>query len=211
MAPSPRRSQRRAERRELAHQHVGHGGEEDHRAAARPLPPRAPRRRARHRHRRRTERYRRRGVRRRNSCRRAPRERHGCRAPHSGREVARGRFPDYLARHGEPKTPADLHRHACINWRFPGSGRIDRWQFEKKGKKLNMAVEGPLISNHQDIVVEGPCRASDSLRLRRRSRQRGDGARAAQARAGRLVADESRPLPLLFESPPCSTCAARLH
>jgi len=63
--------------------------------------------------------------------------------------------PDYLARHGEPRTPVDLHRHACINWRFPGSGRIYRWEFEKKGKKLEVAVEGPLISNHQDVVVEG--------------------------------------------------------
>jgi DNA-binding transcriptional LysR family regulator len=63
--------------------------------------------------------------------------------------------PDYLSRRGEPKTPADLHRHACINWRFPGSGRIYRWVFEKKGKKLEMAVEGPLISNHQDVVIEG--------------------------------------------------------
>ncbi len=63
--------------------------------------------------------------------------------------------PDYLSRRGEPKTPADLHRHACINWRFPGSGRIYHWQFERKRKKLEMAVEGPLISNHQDIVLEG--------------------------------------------------------
>jgi DNA-binding transcriptional LysR family regulator len=63
--------------------------------------------------------------------------------------------PDYLSRRGEPSTPADLHRHACINWRFPGSGSIYRWQFEKRGKKLEMAVEGPLISNHQDVVVEG--------------------------------------------------------
>jgi DNA-binding transcriptional LysR family regulator len=63
--------------------------------------------------------------------------------------------PDYLSRCGEPSTPADLHRHACINWRFPGSGRIYRWQFEKRGKKLEMAVEGPLISNHQDVVIEG--------------------------------------------------------
>jgi len=63
--------------------------------------------------------------------------------------------PDYLSRCGEPRTPADLHRHACINWRFPGSGRIYRWQFEKRGKSLEMAVEGPLISNHQDIVIEG--------------------------------------------------------
>jgi len=63
--------------------------------------------------------------------------------------------PDYLSRRGEPKTPADLHRHACINWRFPGSGRIYRWGFEKKGKKFEMAVEGPLISNYQDVVIEG--------------------------------------------------------
>jgi DNA-binding transcriptional LysR family regulator len=63
--------------------------------------------------------------------------------------------PDYLARRGEPRTPADLHDHACINWRFPGSGSIYRWQFEKKAKKFEMAVEGPLISNHQDIVIEG--------------------------------------------------------
>ena len=63
--------------------------------------------------------------------------------------------PAYLARHGEPKTPADLHRHACINWRFPGTGRIYRWEFAAKGKKFEIAVEGPLISNHQDVVIEG--------------------------------------------------------
>ena len=63
--------------------------------------------------------------------------------------------PDYLSRRGEPTTPADLHRHACINWRFPGSGRIYHWQFERRGKKLEMGVDGPLISNHQDVVIEG--------------------------------------------------------
>lgn len=62
--------------------------------------------------------------------------------------------PGYVARHGLPSAPADLHRHACINWRFPGSGRIYRWEFEKRGKKLEIAVDGPLISNHQDVVVE---------------------------------------------------------
>ena len=62
--------------------------------------------------------------------------------------------PDYLARHGEPDSPAELHRHACINWRFPSSGRIHRWQFEKKRKKTEISVTGPLISNHQDVVVD---------------------------------------------------------
>ena len=62
--------------------------------------------------------------------------------------------PEYLSRHGEPKDPADLHGHACINWRFPGSGAIHRWEFERRGKKVEISVDGPLISNHQDIVVE---------------------------------------------------------
>jgi DNA-binding transcriptional LysR family regulator len=61
--------------------------------------------------------------------------------------------PEYLARSGEPKTPADLHRHACINWRYPGSGTVARWEFLKRGKKIETLVDGPLISNHQDIVV----------------------------------------------------------
>lgn len=61
--------------------------------------------------------------------------------------------PEYLARHGEPRTPADLSRHACINWRFPGSGRIAGWEFSKKGKTVEFFGESSVISNHQDIIV----------------------------------------------------------
>ena len=62
--------------------------------------------------------------------------------------------PEYFARRGEPTTPADLHRHDCINWRFPGSGKVYHWAFEKKGKEIEMAVQGPLIANHQDVMLE---------------------------------------------------------
>jgi DNA-binding transcriptional LysR family regulator len=62
--------------------------------------------------------------------------------------------PAYLARHGEPREPSDLHRHACINWRFPGSGALFRWPMERKGKKLDMAVTGPVVSNFQDVMDE---------------------------------------------------------
>ena len=61
--------------------------------------------------------------------------------------------PTYLKTHGEPKVPADLHKHACINFRFPGSGAIYRWQMQNRSKKLEMAVEGLLISNFQEIVL----------------------------------------------------------
>ncbi len=62
--------------------------------------------------------------------------------------------PDYLARNGEPQQPADLHRHACINWRFPGSGAVYRWPLERKGKALEMAVAGPIVSNSQEVMHE---------------------------------------------------------
>src|SRR6266436_3102103 len=63
--------------------------------------------------------------------------------------------PDYLSRSGEPRTPADLHKHMCINWRFPGSGNLYRWQLDKKGNKIELSLTGALISNHEDVVFEG--------------------------------------------------------
>ena len=61
--------------------------------------------------------------------------------------------PDYLARRGLPRTPADLHHHACINWRLQADGRAYRWEFEQKGQRMDVAVEGPLITNHADTGV----------------------------------------------------------
>ena len=61
--------------------------------------------------------------------------------------------PDYLARHGTPQSPADLHDHACINWRLQVDGRTYRWEFAKKGKRVEVAAQGPLVTNHSDIGV----------------------------------------------------------
>jgi len=103
--------------------------------------------------------------------------------------------PDYLARRGEPTTPADLHQHACINWRFPGSGRIYRWEFEKKGKKFEMAVEGPLISNHQDVVIEGALQGLGILYAYDYDRV---DAAVARGRLRRILADWSLTSPGLY-------------
>jgi DNA-binding transcriptional LysR family regulator len=55
--------------------------------------------------------------------------------------------PDYFAVHPIPKTPADLTRHQCINQRMPTSGGLYVWDFEKRGRKVNVRVDGPLIFN----------------------------------------------------------------
>lgn len=61
--------------------------------------------------------------------------------------------PAYLAQRGTPRTPTDLSNHACINWRLQVEGRIYRWEFEKRGKRVDAAVEGPVITNSSDIGV----------------------------------------------------------
>ena len=103
--------------------------------------------------------------------------------------------PDYLARFGEPETPADLHRHACINWRFPGSGNIARWEFRKKGKKIETIVEGPVISNHQDIVVPA---VLQGLGIFYAYNDDGIAAALQKGRLKRILADWSPTVPGLF-------------
>jgi DNA-binding transcriptional LysR family regulator len=103
--------------------------------------------------------------------------------------------PDYLARRGEPKIPADLHRHTCINWRFPGSDSVYRWQFEKKGKTIEMAVAGSLITNHQNVAIEG---ALQGLGILYAYDDDGILESIARGRLKRVLADWSPTLPGLF-------------
>jgi DNA-binding transcriptional LysR family regulator len=61
--------------------------------------------------------------------------------------------PDYLTRRGVPHSPDDLHSHACINWRLQVDGRTSHWEFEKKGRQIEVAVAGPLVTNDSGIGV----------------------------------------------------------
>ncbi len=55
--------------------------------------------------------------------------------------------PDYFAHHPIPHTPQDLTQHLCINQRMPTSGGLYVWDFARKGKQVNVRVDGPLIFN----------------------------------------------------------------
>jgi DNA-binding transcriptional LysR family regulator len=60
--------------------------------------------------------------------------------------------PTYFESHPKPKSPRDLIRHQCINFRH-GSAGLYRWEFEKGKKSLSVAVNGPLIVDDVELVV----------------------------------------------------------
>jgi DNA-binding transcriptional LysR family regulator len=53
--------------------------------------------------------------------------------------------PDYIRRHGRPKHPGDLTKHACILFRDPATGRPFPWEFHKGRKVLAVNVTGRLV------------------------------------------------------------------
>ena len=55
--------------------------------------------------------------------------------------------PGYFESHPKPKTPQDLTSHRCINQRMPTSGGLYVWDFARRGKHVNVRVDGPLIFN----------------------------------------------------------------
>ena len=61
--------------------------------------------------------------------------------------------PAYLAKHGIPAHPEELHRHTCINWRQDGSSALYRWELEKNGHKLTVTVKGAMILNDRELAV----------------------------------------------------------
>lgn len=61
--------------------------------------------------------------------------------------------PDYLARHPAPLHPRDLDDHACMVTLTPSTGTPYRWEFEKDGEALRIAVDGPLVSRDADLRV----------------------------------------------------------
>lgn len=60
--------------------------------------------------------------------------------------------PEYLAKHGVPKSPGDLTRHACLNLRMV-SGSIYQWEYGRGGRELKVKVDGPFVLNDVDLIV----------------------------------------------------------
>lgn len=60
--------------------------------------------------------------------------------------------PAYFATHAMPESPRELTMHRCINFRRGESG-LYRWEFERDGHPLSVAVEGSVVVDNLDLLV----------------------------------------------------------
>ena len=70
--------------------------------------------------------------------------------------------PAYFARQRPPRTPDDLARHSCVQYRREADGNVLLWQFERNRKSRRISVDGRVMVNDADLAVRA---AIDGLGL----------------------------------------------
>ena len=61
--------------------------------------------------------------------------------------------PEYLARCGEPQTPADLEQHSCLHYRFPNSGKLETWALRREPGEAELQLPTSMICNNIETRV----------------------------------------------------------
>jgi DNA-binding transcriptional LysR family regulator len=61
--------------------------------------------------------------------------------------------PDYFAKHSPPRTPEDLARHSCVQYRQAADGGVFKWPLARAGKTRPISVEGRVMVNDPDLAV----------------------------------------------------------
>jgi DNA-binding transcriptional LysR family regulator len=61
--------------------------------------------------------------------------------------------PSYFAKHRPPRTPDDLVRHSCVQYRQEAEGDVLVWPFERNRKSRRISVDGRVMVNSSDLAV----------------------------------------------------------
>jgi DNA-binding transcriptional LysR family regulator len=62
--------------------------------------------------------------------------------------------PEYLSKVPAPRHPNDLLQHNCIRFRFTGTGRIHKWEFQVEERLVEYEVQGNLTISDTTFGVD---------------------------------------------------------
>ncbi|MDM0032026.1 LysR family transcriptional regulator [Variovorax sp. J22P271] len=99
--------------------------------------------------------------------------------------------PRYLAERGTPVHPRELLAHDCIGFRFASSGQLERWEFEKNGEAMTLAVSGRLVMNDVALMLDAAVDGIGIANLIGSFTER----HIVEGRLVQLLADWTTPLP----------------
>lgn len=61
--------------------------------------------------------------------------------------------PDYLARYGTPRKAGDLSQHACIQFRFPNTGKLQVWPLVDSKLAKDFQLSPSIVCNNLDTRI----------------------------------------------------------
>ncbi len=61
--------------------------------------------------------------------------------------------PAYLRDTAPVYTPSDLAQHHCLAWRYPTSGALLRWDFQRGTRKLNFVPEPVFMTDDMEVMI----------------------------------------------------------
>ncbi|WP_244788320.1 LysR family transcriptional regulator [Cupriavidus pauculus] len=61
--------------------------------------------------------------------------------------------PTYFEERGVPKLPRDLTNHACIQFRFPNTGKLQPWPLERNGSDPDFSLPTSVVCNNFEARI----------------------------------------------------------
>lgn len=61
--------------------------------------------------------------------------------------------PDYFQAHGRPQHPSDLMQHACIQFRFPNTGKLQVWPLRGDTQELDLQLPTSMVCNNLEARI----------------------------------------------------------
>lgn len=62
--------------------------------------------------------------------------------------------PGYLSHHGQPKVPADLTRHACLQHKFPSTGKLEAWPLKRTNGAPEVELPSTMVCNTSEALID---------------------------------------------------------